>query len=326
MKISFLNLVANVAETVGADIDQVCIGLGTDTRIGPRFLRAGIGYGGSCFPKDIAAFHAVASQCGVDAALLTEVARINREQQRRFVQKVRSALWTLRGKRVGVLGLAFKDGTDDIRESPAIAIVRELLKEGVSLCAYDPAAMPNARKILPPNVLEYADEPYQAAAGRDALLILTDWVELPRLDLQKLRAVMRLPIILDGRNLYCPETLSAAGFQYHSVGRPATLDITPNDSPFASIQLYRVPPGSCLLIRLAMHGDQTFVNNHMLPGHPAEVVPYQGSGEELLVAEISRTLRKHRLLILGCVLGCLTLAGLYVAVKTRQYEASAQSR
>ncbi len=226
MKISFLNLVANVAETVGADIDQVCMGLGTDTRIGPRFLRAGIGYGGSCFPKDIAAFHAVASQCGVDAALLTEVARINREQQRRFVQKVRSALWTLRGKRVGVLGLAFKDGTDDIRESPAIAIVRELLKEGVSLCAYDPAAMPNARKILPPNVLEYADEPYQAAAGRDALLILTDWVEFARLDLQKLRAVMRLPIILDGRNLYCPETLSAAGFQYHSVGRPATSDIT----------------------------------------------------------------------------------------------------
>ena len=198
MKISFLNMVANVAEAVGADIDQVCVGLGTDTRIGPRFLHAGIGYGGSCFPKDIAAFHAVASQCGVDASLLTKVAQINREQQRRFVQKVRSALWTLRGKRVGILGLAFKGGTDDTRESPAIAIVRELLKEGVSLCAYDPAAMPNAQKIFPPGVLEYAGDPYRAAAGRDALLILTDWNDFARLDLQKLRSVMRLPIILDG--------------------------------------------------------------------------------------------------------------------------------
>ncbi len=145
MKISFINMVANISEAVGADIDQVCAGVGSDPRIGPQFLQAGIGYGGSCFPKDVSAFHSVAVQCGTNSSLLDEVVRINSDQRLRFVKKVRTALWTLRGKRIGVLGLAFKGGTDDIRESPAIAIIQELLKEGASICAYDPAAMPKAR-------------------------------------------------------------------------------------------------------------------------------------------------------------------------------------
>ncbi|HLI62397.1 MAG TPA: UDP-glucose/GDP-mannose dehydrogenase family protein [Terriglobales bacterium] len=219
MKISYINMVANIAEAVGADIDQVCTGLGADARIGPQFLQAGIGYGGSCFPKDVAAFQNVAFQCGIDFALLSEVTRINLEQQRQFVKKVRAALWTLRNKRLGVLGLAFKGGTDDVRESPAIAIVRELLKEGAQVCAYDPAAMVKAREVLPAGAIEYAENEYQAAARRDALLLLTDWPQFARLDLHKLRTVMKLPIILDGRNLFNPNQMAAAGFLYYSVGR-----------------------------------------------------------------------------------------------------------
>ncbi len=219
MKISYINMVANLAEAVGADIDQVCAGLGADSRIGPQFLKAGIGYGGSCFPKDVSAFQSVASQCGIDFTLLAEVTRINDAQRRHFVKKVRTVLWTLRGKRIGVLGLAFKGGTDDIRQSPAIAIIQELLKEGACICAYDPAAMLKTRELLPPGVIEYAGNEYQAAARRDALLVLTDWPQFARLDLQKLRAALKLPIIIDGRNLFSPNQMAAAGFLYYSVGR-----------------------------------------------------------------------------------------------------------
>ncbi len=221
MKISFINMVANIAEAAGADIDQVCQGLGSDARIGPQFLSAGIGYGGSCFPKDVAAFHAVSTRCGVDFPLLTDVTEVNQEQRRRFLRKVRTVLWTLRGKRVGVLGLAFKGGTDDIRESPAIAIVQELLKEGAHVSAYDPAAIPNAQTVLTSDRIEYSANPYETASGKDALLILSDWNEFAALDLHRLHRAMRLPIILDGRNLYSPQKMAAAGFLYHSVGRPS---------------------------------------------------------------------------------------------------------
>lgn len=220
MKISYINMLANLAEAVGADIEQVCAGLGSDRRIGPEFLHPGIGYGGSCFPKDVSAFQSVASQCGVDFSLLAEVMRVNQSQRHRFVQKVRSALWTLRGKRLGVCGLAFKGGTDDVRESPAIAIIQQLLKEGASICAFDPAAMVKARQVLPPGIIDYASDEYQAAAHADALLLLTDWPQFARLDLEKLRAVMKLPIIVDGRNLLNPNQMAAAGFLYYSVGRP----------------------------------------------------------------------------------------------------------
>jgi len=224
MKISFINAVASICESVGANVQQVCEGIGTDSRIGPRFLNPGIGYGGSCFPKDLMAFRAVAKECGYDFRLLDEVIRINEDQRHRFLRKVRSVLWTLRGKRLGVLGLAFKGGTDDIRESPAILLVQELLREGCHICAHDPAAMDRAREVLNSSVV-YAAGPYEAAAGADALLILTEWEEFAALDLDRLRKLVKYPIVIDGRNLYDPAIMSAHGFSYYSVGRPATLPV-----------------------------------------------------------------------------------------------------
>src|SRR5580698_3597945 len=219
MKISFINAVANISEAVGADITQVCSGIGADSRIGSRFLNAGIGYGGSCFPKDVQAFSAVAQQYGYDFGLLTEVMRINAEQRRRFVKKVQSALWTLRGKQLGVLGLAFKGDTDDVRESPAIEIIEALLREGATVRVYDPAATEKALVMLPQDGVTYANDPYDAATGSDALLILTEWKEFAQLDLAKLHAGLKYPIVLDGRNLYRPEQMAAAGLIYHSIGR-----------------------------------------------------------------------------------------------------------
>jgi UDPglucose 6-dehydrogenase len=220
MKISFINAVASVCESVGANVNQVVHGIGTDSRIGPRFLNPGIGYGGSCFPKDIMAFRSVAREYGYDFRLLDEVMKINEDQRHRFVRKVHSALWTLRGKRLGVLGLAFKGGTDDIRESPALAIVQALLQEGSKITAYDPAAMDRTRDILK-NGVTYANSPYEAAHDADALLILTEWEEFANLDLARLRAELKYPIVIDGRNLYDPEMMAAQGYTYYSVGRAA---------------------------------------------------------------------------------------------------------
>ena len=220
MKISFINAVASICESVGANVGQVCDGIGTDSRIGPRFLNPGIGYGGSCFPKDLMAFRAVAKENGYDFRLLDEVIRINEEQRHRFLRKVRAVLWTLRGKRLGVLGLAFKGGTDDIRESPALLLVQELLREHCQVRAYDPAAMERAREVLKSGV-EFANDAYEAARGADALLILTEWEEFASLDLDRLRALLKYPIVLDGRNLYDPATMVEHGFSYYSVGRPA---------------------------------------------------------------------------------------------------------
>jgi UDPglucose 6-dehydrogenase len=219
MKISFVNAVANIAESVGADIEQIAAGIGSDSRIGPKFLHAGIGYGGSCFPKDVQAFHLVAKHCNYDFGLLTEVMRINSDQRRRFMKKVRTALWTLRGKRLGVLGLAFKGGTDDIRESPAIAIIEALLNEGAEVRVYDPVAMPKTKAVLPEGDIAYASDPYDAAIGCDALLIVTEWKEFADLDLERLRTLVKHPIVIDGRNLYSPQSMAAAGFIYHSIGR-----------------------------------------------------------------------------------------------------------
>jgi UDPglucose 6-dehydrogenase len=222
MKISFVNAVASICESVGANVQQVCDGIGTDSRIGPRFLNPGIGYGGSCFPKDLMAFRAVAKESGYDFRLLEEVIRINEDQRHRFLRKVRSVLWTFRGKRLGVLGLAFKGGTDDIRESPALLLVQELLREGCHVCAYDPAAMERAKEVLKSGV-EFAADAYEAATGVDALLILTEWEEFASLDLERLRTLVKYPIVLDGRNLYDPAVMVEHGFSYYSVGRPAAL-------------------------------------------------------------------------------------------------------
>jgi UDPglucose 6-dehydrogenase len=220
LKISFINAVANLCEAADADVEQVAKGIGMDSRIGPKFLRPGIGYGGSCFPKDVAAFRSVAAQMGVDFNLLNEVEKINATQKKRFLSKVRSALWTLRGKKLAVLGLAFKGETDDIRESPAIDLVDMFLTEGCSIAAYDPAAMKRAEAEIPsgPN-MRYATDVHDAVKDADALLILTDWEEFAKLDLVALHAALRYPIVIDGRNLYNPQVMQQNGFTYLSVGR-----------------------------------------------------------------------------------------------------------
>jgi UDPglucose 6-dehydrogenase len=226
LKISFINAVSNLCEATDANIEQVARGMGLDSRIGPRFLRPGIGYGGSCFPKDVAAFRSVADQLGVDFSLLTEVEKINVQQKKRFLSKVRSALWTLRGKRLAVLGLAFKGETDDIRESPAIDLIEMLLAEGCSIVAYDPAAIRRAQAELPASPqLQYAEDAYAAACDADALLVLTDWREFASLDLDRLNTLMRYPIIVDGRNLFDPQRMSDHGFTYISIGRPAVYPV-----------------------------------------------------------------------------------------------------
>ena len=226
LKISFINAVANLCEATDANVEQVARGMGLDRRIGGRFLRPGIGYGGSCFPKDVAAFRSVADQLGINFSILTEVEKINFTQKHRFLAKVRSALWTLRGKKLAVLGLAFKGGTDDIRESPAIELVQMFLAEGCTIVAFDPAAMERARQVLPPSAtLSYVDSEYDAAAEADALLILTDWSEFAQLDLNRLNKTLRYPIVIDGRNLFEPSVMQQHGFTYLSVGRPAVYPV-----------------------------------------------------------------------------------------------------
>jgi len=197
--------------------------MGMDSRIGPKFLRAGLGYGGSCFPKDVAAFHWVAQQQGVNFQLLQEIRKVNETQRDVFFNKVRSALWTLRGKRLAALGLAFKGDTDDIRDSPAIAVIQKLLEAGVSITAFDPAAMERAKEVLPPaENLRYAADIYEAAKDADAVLILTDWKEFAEMDLVRLNQAVHFPIVIDGRNLYKPQQMLDHGFTYVSVGRPAS--------------------------------------------------------------------------------------------------------
>jgi UDPglucose 6-dehydrogenase len=223
LKISFINAVSTICESVGADVDDVSRGMGLDARIGPRFLRAGIGYGGSCFPKDLTAFHSVAQQQGIDFKLLSEVQQINEQQKRHFFQKIHSTLWTLRGKKVAALGLAFKGETDDIRDSPAIDIVKMLLDAGCRVSAYDPAAMGRTQESLKPNAhLQYATDEYAAAEGADALLILTDWPQFALLDLERLKGLLKFPIMIDGRNLYDYKGMRDKGFTYVSIGRPAS--------------------------------------------------------------------------------------------------------
>lgn len=218
MKISFVNAVSSVCEAVGADVEQVCEGIGSDSRIGGRFLRPGIGYGGSCFPKDLMAFRAVARENGCTFGLLDEVVKVNEEQRARFMRKVKRALWTLKGKKLAVLGLAFKNGTDDIRESPAVLIVKSLLREGCQITAFDPAAMSHAAEELPAAV-QFAADPYLALRGADACLILTEWKEFANLDLDRVRRLLRYPIVIDGRNLFDPARMEAAELNYYSIGR-----------------------------------------------------------------------------------------------------------
>lgn len=220
LKISYINMISDLCEKTAADVEQVALGMGKDPRIGMKFLNAGLGYGGSCFPKDIKALTKIGEDLGVNMALLKEADRVNHERTAVFIEKVRRALWILKDKRIAVLGLAFKPETDDIREASSIKIIRELIKESSVLRLYDPKAMNNMKEIFPssPQVI-YCDDPFQAALDANALLIITEWAEFRALDLARIKDLMANPIIIDGRNLFEPDSVRKLGFEYYSVGR-----------------------------------------------------------------------------------------------------------
>jgi UDPglucose 6-dehydrogenase len=217
MKISYANMVADLAECLGGDIGEVVRAMGLDPRIGASFLSAGLGFGGFCFPKDLQAFVHLAERSGVDFSMLKEAEKINKRRIDRAFDKIREALWVVRGKRVGVLGLAFKPNTDDIRFAPAVDLVNRLLAEGMIVRAYDPEAMDRARAVLPQ--IEYAESPYDAVKDAEALVIATEWDEFRKLDWDRVREAMARPFVLDGRNLYSPREMKARGFEYRSFGR-----------------------------------------------------------------------------------------------------------
>ncbi len=221
LKISYINMIADLCERTDADVEQVALGMGLDPRIGRDFLRAGLGYGGSCFPKDVKAMVKIGEDLGVDMGILKAGERTNAARIREFIGKVKKALWILKDKRVAVLGLAFKPETDDIREASSILIVRELLREGARLRLHDPKAALNMAELFPAeaNRLEYAADPYVAAKGANALLLVTEWAEYRALDLDRLRGFMANPILIDGRNMFRPEDVRAKGFEYYSIGR-----------------------------------------------------------------------------------------------------------
>jgi UDPglucose 6-dehydrogenase len=219
LKISYMNAVSAICEASGADVEKVADGIGMDHRIGRDFLNAGIGYGGSCFPKDIAAFIAISDQLGTPFTLLKEVQRINEGQKARFLKTIRETLWVLREKRIAVWGLTFKPDTDDVRSSVAIELVELLLREGANVAAYDPKGMQKARSIKAIADAEFTSSALEAVTDAEALIIATDWNEFANVDLNTLKEKMRTPIVFDGRNLLDPETMRQFGFQYHSVGR-----------------------------------------------------------------------------------------------------------
>jgi len=217
LKITFANAVADVCEAAGADILEVVKGVGLDKRIGRAFLNAGLGFGGSCFPKDLRAFVKIAERTGYDFTLLKEVTRLNAQRQAQVVEKLRQALWILQGKRIGLLGLAFKPHTDDIREAPALALARRLLDEGATVQGYDPQAGAKAHEAVP--ALTVCPDPYAAAHGAEALVLCTEWPEFAGLDFARLKAGMVRPLLLDGRNALDREALTALGFEYLGIGR-----------------------------------------------------------------------------------------------------------
>jgi UDPglucose 6-dehydrogenase len=216
-RISFINEIASICDRLGADVKQVALGMGYDKRIGHAFLDAGIGWGGSCFPKDVKALAHMAAIHGTHPQLLRAVMDINQDQRRKIIQKLRELLGGLDEKTIGILGLSFKPNTDDIREAPSLEVIHLLQAEGARIRAYDPAAMDNARRILPDVIL--CDSAYEAARGADALVLVTEWNEFKHLDLLKLRELMHQPILVDGRNVYDPAAMREAGFTYWGIGR-----------------------------------------------------------------------------------------------------------
>ncbi len=217
-RISFINEIANICEDLGADVRQVATGMGMDKRIGSAFLDAGLGWGGSCFPKDVKALAHMAVLHGSNPQLLQAVMEINRNQRRKVVLRLRKSLGGLNEKVIGVLGLSFKPNTDDIREAPALEVIYLLKNEGAIVKAYDPQAMENARQVLRDVTL--CANPYEVAEGADGIVLATEWNEFKQLDFERVRKLMRTPIIMDGRNLWDPEQMRRLGFTYYGVGRP----------------------------------------------------------------------------------------------------------
>jgi len=216
-KITFINEIANLCDKVGADVHQIAKAMGLDGRISPKFLHPGPGYGGSCFPKDTEALYHFASTCGYDFKLLKGVISVNKRQRELMVDKIKHHLGDLKGKTIGILGLAFKQNTDDIRQSPSIDIIKLLLKEGAQIRCFDPLAMDNTKKILPN--LTYCQDEYETARDSDALIVATEWNQFRNLDLLKIKKLLKSPILIDSRNLYEPVTLKSLGFIYEGVGR-----------------------------------------------------------------------------------------------------------
>ncbi len=225
MKISYINAIARICDLSGADVTLVAKGMGYDKRIGDQFLQAGLGWGGSCFPKDVSAMIATADALGYDFQLLKAVKQINDEQPLYFVGKMRDALDGLEGKRIAILGLSFKPNTDDLREAKSLQIIAALLAEGAEVRAYDPIAMPKARAIFPQ--ITYCENAYDAATDCDAVAVVTEWNEFRQINLEKLRQAMRRPLLFDGRNIYNPHKVKQAGLEYYGIGRAA------NATPFA---------------------------------------------------------------------------------------------
>lgn len=225
-KISFINEIANVCEATGADVLEVARGMGLDHRIGTAFLRAGIGYGGSCFTKDVSALKLLASNSGYHFQLLTAVIEVNELQKRRVVQKLERHLGSLAGTRIALLGLAFKPHTDDMRGAASVVLAGRLLGEGAEVTAYDPVAMERARQLLPG--LEYRSDPYQALAGADAVVLVTEWPELVALDWRAAAHQMAGRLVIDGRNVLDPKTIAEAGLDYEGIGRPAVASRQPS--------------------------------------------------------------------------------------------------
>jgi UDPglucose 6-dehydrogenase len=217
LKISYINAISVICEATGANVQEVANGMGMDERIGRRFLNASLGFGGSCFPKDLSAFIKIAEQLRYDFGLLKEVQRINAEQMDRFVKKISDTVWVLKGKTIGVLGLAFKQNTDDVRMSPAIELCQRLQKEGAALRVHDPKAMDKAKELL--KNVTFVEDMNEVAEGCDALVIATEWEEFKKLDLERARKALSHPILFDGRNLFDPAEMERLGFIYKSIGR-----------------------------------------------------------------------------------------------------------
>jgi len=217
LKISYINAISVLCEAAGANVQEVAAGMGMDDRIGSRFLNPSLGFGGSCFPKDLSAFIKIAEQVGYDFGLLKEVQKINTEQMNRFLKKIVDTLWVLKDKKIGVLGLAFKQNTDDVRMSPAIELCQRLQKEGAVLRVHDPKAMEKAKALL--KDVTYVDDMNEVAEGCDAFVVATEWEEFRKLDLDRVRKSLTHPILFDGRNLFDPALMEKLGFIYKSIGR-----------------------------------------------------------------------------------------------------------